>query len=108
MKTKLEQALESGTIQFPRGLTGEERRAFIKEKLVEDKHYQNALSLYEMIISNVEETAVGICKHTGKMQHLDSARIGVMSAWIDRLVHKLPDWEIEYMKDLMKIVVDRE
>ena len=35
MKTKLEQSLESGTIQFPRGLTGEERRAFIKEKLVD-------------------------------------------------------------------------
>jgi len=108
MKNKLEQTLESGTIQFPRGLTGEERRAFIKEMLVEDKHYQNALSLYEMIISNVEETAENVCRHTDKKEYLESARIGVMKAWIDRLVHKLPDWEIEYMKDLMKIVIDKQ
>ena len=107
MTSKLEQALESGTIQFPRGLTGEERRAFIKEKLMEDKHYQNALSLYEMIIDNIEQTAENLCKHTNKMEYLDSAKVGVMSAWIDRLVHKLPDWEIEYMKDLMQIVVDK-
>ena len=74
----------------------------------EEEHYQNALSLYEMIIDNVEQTAIGVCKNTSRMQHLDSARIGVMSAWIDRLVHKLPDWEIEYMKDLMKIAVDKQ
>ena len=74
----------------------------------EDKHYQKALSLYEMILDNVEQTAIGVCKNTSRMQHLDSARIGVMSAWIDRLVHKLPDWEIEDMTDAMKIVVDEQ
>ena len=73
-----------------------------------DKHYQNALSLYERIIANVEETAENVCRHADKKAYLDSARIGVMSAWIDRLVHKLPDWEIEYMKDMMKIDVDRQ
>lgn len=76
---------------------------------MEDKHYQNALSLYEMIIENVEQLSHDAMK--GKRpdeKYIDSARIGVLKAWIDRLVHKLPDWEIEYMKDLMEIVVDKE
>ena len=73
----------------------------------EDKHYQNALSLYEMILANIEETAENVCRHTDKKQYLDSARIGCLKAWVDRLVHKLPDWEIEYMKNLMQIVVDK-
>ena len=77
-----------------------------KEYEENDKHYQNALSLYEMIIDNIEETAENLCRHTDKKEYLDSARIGVMSAWIDRLVHKLPDWEIEYMKDMMNNKVD--
>ena len=86
------------------------KNSYMLEKEYEenDKHYQNALSLYEMILDNVEQTAIGVCKNTSRMQHLDSARIGAMSAWIDRLVHKLPDWEIEYMKDLMQIVVDKQ
>ena len=86
------------------------KNSYMLEKEYEenDKHYQNALSLYEMILANVEETAKGVCSHTDKMEYLDSARIGVMKAWIDRLVHKLPDWEIEYMKDLMKIAVDKQ
>lgn len=86
------------------------KNSYMLEKEYEenDKHYQNALSLYEMILDNVNETSENICRHTDKKEYLDSARIGVMSAWIDRLVHKLPDWEIEYMKDLMKIDVDKE
>lgn len=32
---KMEKALNSGTISFPRGLTGEQRRAFIREQLRE-------------------------------------------------------------------------
>ena len=32
---KMEEALNSGTISFPRGLTGEQRRAFIRERLRE-------------------------------------------------------------------------
>lgn len=84
------------------------KNSYILEKEYEenDKHYQNALSLYEMILDNVEQTAIGVCKNTSRMQDLDSARIGVMSAWIDRLVHKLPDWEIEYMKNLMAAKID--
>ena len=75
---------------------------------MEDKHYQNALSLYEMIIDNIEQTAVGVCRHTDKKEYLDSSRIGVMKAWIDRLVHMLPDWQIEAMKERMKIDVDKQ
>lgn len=30
---EMEKALNSGTISFPRGLTGEQRRAFIRERL---------------------------------------------------------------------------
>ena len=85
------------------------KNSYMLEKEYEenDKHYQNALSLYEMILDNIEETAENLCRHTDKKEYLDSARIGSLKAWIDRLVHKLPDWEIEYMKDLMKIVVDK-
>lgn len=32
---RLQASLESGTISFPRGLTGEERRAFLRERLAE-------------------------------------------------------------------------
>ena len=85
------------------------KNSYMLEKEYEenDKHYQNALSLYEMILANIEQTAENLCRHTDKMEYLDSARIGSLKAWIDRLVHKLPDWEIEYMKDLMQIVVDK-
>ena len=84
------------------------KNSYMLEKEYEenDKHYQNALSLYEMILDNVEQTAESVCRHTDKKEYLESARIGVMKAWIDRLVHKLPDWEIEYMKDMMTVKVD--
>ena len=86
------------------------KNSYMLEKECEenDKHYQNALSLYEMILDNIEQTAENLCRHTDKKEYLGSARIGCLKAWIDRLVHKLPDWEIEYMKDLMKIVVDNQ
>ncbi len=74
---------------------------------MEDKHYQNALSLYEMILDNVEQTAIGVCKNTSRMQDLDSARIGVMSAWVDSLAHMLNDVQIEALKQRMQIVVDK-
>lgn len=32
---RMKASLESGTISFPRGLTGEERRAFLRERLAE-------------------------------------------------------------------------
>lgn len=32
---KMKEALESGVISFPRGLTGEERREFIRKRLEE-------------------------------------------------------------------------
>ena len=75
---------------------------------MEDKHYQNALSLYEMILDNVEETAENVCRHTDKMEYLDSARIGSLKAWVDSLAHMLNDVQIEALKQRMKIVVDKQ
>lgn len=76
------------------------KNSYILEKEYEenDKHYQNALSLYEMIIDNVEQTAEGICKHTNKMEYLDSARIGSLKACVDSLTHMLTDVQIESLK----------
>ena len=73
----------------------------------EDKHYQNALSLYEMIIDNIEETAANVCRHTDKKEYLDSARIGSLKAWVDSLAHMLNDVQIEALKQRMQIVVDK-
>ena len=75
---------------------------------VEDKHYQNALSLYEMILDNVEQTAIGVCGHTDKKEYLDSARIGCLKAWVDSLTHMLNDVQIEALKQRMQIVVDKQ
>ena len=86
------------------------KNAYILEKEYEenDKHYQNALSLYEMIIDNIEQTAEGVCRHTDKMEYLDSARIGSLKAWVDSLAHMLNDVQIEALKQRMKIVVDKQ
>jgi len=75
---------------------------------MEDKHYQNALSLYEMILDSIEETAENVCRHTDKKEYLDSARIGCLKAWVDSLAHMLSDVQIEALKQRMKIVVDKE
>ena len=86
------------------------KNSYMLEKEYEenDKHYQNALSLYEMILDNVDQTAIGVCRHTDKMEYLDSARIGVMSAWVDSLTHMLNDVQIEALKQRMQIVVDKQ
>ena len=74
----------------------------------ENQHYQNALSLYEMILDNVNETSENLCRHTDKMEYLDSARIGSLKAWVDSLTHMLNDVQIEALKQRMKIVVDKQ
>ena len=71
----------------------------------EEEHYQNALSLYEMILDNVEETAIGVGRHTDKKKYLDSARIGCLTAWVDSLTHMLNDVQIEALKQ--RILVRR-
>lgn len=86
------------------------KNSYILEKEYEenDKHYQNALSLYEMILDNVEQTAENLCRHTDKMEYLDSARIGSLKAWVDSLAHMLSDVQIEALKQRMQIVVDKQ
>ena len=86
------------------------KNSYMLEKECEenDKHYQNALYLYEMILANVESTAEGICRHTDKKEYLDSARIGCLKAWVDSLTHMLNDVQIEALKQRMQIVVDRQ
>ena len=79
-----------------------------KEYEENDKHYQNALSLYEMILDNVEETAENLCRHTDKKEYLDSARVGCLKAWVDSLTHMLNDVQIEALKQRMQIVVDKQ
>ena len=76
------------------------KNSYILEKEYEenDKHYQNALSLYEMILDNVEQTAENLCRHTDKKEYLDSARIGCLKAWVDSLTHMLNDVQIESLK----------
>ena len=85
------------------------KNSYMLEKECEenDKHYQNALSLYEMILDNVEQTAIGVCRHTDKKEYLDSARIGCLKAWVDSLAHMLNDVQIEALKQRMQIVVDK-
>ena len=85
------------------------KNSYMLEKECEenDKHYQNALSLYEMILANIEQTAENLCRHTDKMEYLDSARIGSLKAWVDSLTHMLNDVQIEALKQRMKIVVDK-
>ena len=75
---------------------------------MEDKHYQNALSLYSLILDNVEQTAEGVCRHTNKVEYLDSARIGCLKVWVDSLTHMLNDVQIEALKQRMQIVVDKQ
>lgn len=86
------------------------KNSYMLEKEYEenDKHYQNALSLYEMILDNVEETAENLCRHTDKKEYLDSARIGCLKAWVDSLAHMLNDVQIEALKQRMQIVVDKQ
>lgn len=67
---------------------------------MEDKHYQNALSLYEMILDNVNEMAINLCKH--KPEYLDSARIGALESHVDGLCHMLNDVQIESLKQRMQ------
>lgn len=83
MKTKLEQALESGTIQFPRGLTGEERRAFIKEKLV-DSVEKSRRKLFESWYNSLPWP---MCEKCSKDEHI--AWQGFNAA-LDLLVIELP------------------
>ena len=69
----------------------------------EENHHQKALALYSLILSNVEELAQSIVK--GKRpdeKYIDSARIGVMQAHIERLCAMLPDWQIEAMMERMQ------
>ncbi len=69
----------------------------------EENHHQKALALYSLILSNVEELAQSIVK--GKRpdeKYIDSARIGVMQAHIERLCAMLPDWQIEAMLERMQ------
>ena len=86
------------------------KNSYMLEKEYEenDKHYQNALSLYEMILDNVEQTAENLCRHTDKKEYLDSSRIGCLKAWVDSLTHMLNDVQIEALKQRMQIVVDKE
>ena len=86
------------------------KNSYMLEKEYEenDKHYQNALSLYEMIIDNIEETAENVCRNTDKKEYLDSARIGCLKAWVYSLAHMLNDVQIEALKQRMKIVVDKQ
>lgn len=86
------------------------KNSYMLEKEYEEnnKHYQNALSLYERILDNVEETAENLCRHTDKKEYLDSARIGCLKAWVDSLTHMLNDVQIEALKQRMQIVVDKE
>ena len=65
-----------------------------------DKHYQNALSLYEMILDSVNEMAINLCKH--KPEYLDSARIGALESYVDGLCHMLNDVQIESLKQRMQ------
>ena len=85
------------------------KNSYILEKEYEenDKHYQNALSLYERILDNIEQTAENLCRHTDKMEYLDSARIGSLKEWVDSLTHMLNDVQIEALKQRMQIVVDK-
>ena len=81
------------------------KNSYMLEKEYEEnnKHYQNALSLYEMILANVEELSQSIVK--GKRpdeKYIDSARIGVMQSHIERLCAMLPDWQIEAMLERMQ------
>ena len=69
----------------------------------QNHHQQKALALYSLILSNVEELSQSIVK--GKRpdeKHIDSARIGVMQAHIERLCAMLPDWQIEAMLERMQ------
>ena len=69
----------------------------------EENHHQKALALYSLILSNVEELSQSIVK--GKRpdeKYIDSARIGVMQAHIERLCAMLPDWQIEAMMERMQ------
>ena len=86
------------------------KNSYILEKEYEEnnKHYQNALSLYEMILANVNETSENLCRHTDKKEYLDSARIGCLKAWVDSLAHMLNDVQIEALKQRMKIVADKQ
>ena len=86
------------------------KNSYMLEKEYEenDKHYQNALSLYETILANIEQTAENLCRHTDKMEYLDSARIGSLKAWVDSLAHMLNDVQIEALKQRMKLVVDKQ
>jgi len=68
-----------------------------------ENHHQKALALYSLILSNVEELSQSIVK--GKRpdeKYIDSARIGVMQAHIERLCAMLPDWQIEAMMERMQ------
>lgn len=73
-----------------------------------DKHYQNALSLYEMILANVEDLSHAAMKgkHNDE-KYIDSARIGCLTAWVDSLTHMLNDVQIEALKQRMQIIVDK-
>ena len=87
------------------------KNSYMLEKEYEenDKHYQNALSLYEMILDNVEDLSKTMVKwKLFDEEYIDSARIGVMQAHLERLCAMLPDWQIEALKQRMKIVVDKE
>ena len=68
----------------------------------EENHHQKAIALYSLILSNVEELSQSIVK--GKRpdeKYIDSARIGVMQAHIERLCAMLPDWQIEALMERM-------
>ena len=87
------------------------KNSYILEKEYEenDKHYQNALSLYEMILDNVEELSHAAMKRKcNDEKYIDSARIGVLSAWCDSLCHMLNDVQIEALKQRMQIIVDKQ
>ena len=74
----------------------------------EQDHYQKALDLYALILENVEQTAESVCNRKDVPKHLNSARIGCLTAWVDSLTHMLNDVQIEALKQRMKIVVDRQ
>ena len=64
------------------------------------EHFDKAAHLNTLIEKNVNQIALNVLAQTGgKLEHLDSAKMGCYMAWVQRLVTLLPESQIQWLTD---------